>query len=67
MHDNCIPVDDLLALIAQLRAAPPGPHPGNASLRRWMAAVVQGREQAAKRLEDLLAKYGVEIEREHAE
>lgn len=62
MRDKDFLVQDLIELIAHLRAETPGAHPANVSLRRWMSAVAQGREQAAQRLEKLLAEYGVTLE-----
>ena len=60
MNDNYgIPVEDLIALIAQLRAPWSGPQPNTAEFRRYLAGVQQGREQAAKRIEELLAEYGL--------
>lgn len=59
---NSVPVGDLIVLIEQLRAPPPGPHPVSPELHRYMAAVAQGRKQAAQRIEELLTEYGVTLE-----
>jgi len=48
-------VENLVDLVAQLRTLPPGPHPGSPELRRYLAGVQQGREQAAQRIAALPA------------
>jgi len=63
MNDNnSIPSEDLIRLIAQLREVPPPPQSlSSAEFRQYLAGVAQGREQAAKRIEELLAEYGIVV------
>lgn len=59
-----IPAEDLIALIVQLRDNDGLRRLTQPVARQYMAGVVQGREQAAKRIEELLAEYGMLVTNE---
>lgn len=62
-----IPTEDLIALIVQLRDNDGLRRFTQSVARQYMAGVVQGREQAAKRIEELLAEYGIVVATSEAE